>query len=109
MIACLGETTGEDALWTILDTMQASEEGQRIMADKPRIHTSTIDFKYLETLPPDTFGAAYVKFLKDNVSSSKNPVRKSVSNHKTTKIWFKDIPKRIWTVNVMVEFEVGNN
>ncbi|KQS44047.1 uncharacterized protein Dere_GG15811, isoform B [Drosophila erecta] len=63
MIACLGETTGEDALWTILDSMQASEEGQRIMADKPRIHTSTIDFKYLETLPPDTFGAAYVKFL----------------------------------------------
>jgi len=48
--------------------MQASEEGQRIMADKPRIHTSTIDFKYLETLPPDTFGASYVKFLKDNVS-----------------------------------------
>ncbi|KAH8360319.1 hypothetical protein KR200_001869, partial [Drosophila serrata] len=66
MIACLGETTGEGALLNILDTMQASEEGQRIMADKPRIHTSTIDFKRLETLPPDTFGAVYVKFLKDN-------------------------------------------
>ncbi|XP_016966568.2 ubiquinone biosynthesis protein COQ4 homolog, mitochondrial isoform X1 [Drosophila biarmipes] len=66
MIACLGETTGEGALLNILDTMQASEEGQRIMAEKPRIHTSTVDFKYLEKLPPDTFGAAYVKFLKDN-------------------------------------------
>ncbi|KAH8285963.1 hypothetical protein KR054_000060, partial [Drosophila jambulina] len=66
MIACLGETTGEGALLNILDTMQASEEGQRIMADKPRIHTSTIDFKRLEALPPDTFGAVYVKFLKDN-------------------------------------------
>ncbi|XP_033242729.1 ubiquinone biosynthesis protein COQ4 homolog, mitochondrial isoform X1 [Drosophila miranda] len=66
MIACLGETTGEDALWNIMDTMHESEEGQRIMLEKPRIHTSTIDFKRLESLPADTFGAAYVKFLKDN-------------------------------------------
>lgn len=69
MIACLGETTGEGALENILDTMQATEEGQRIMAEKPRIHTSTIDFKHLESLPADSFGAAYVKFLKDNVSN----------------------------------------
>ncbi|EDW79951.2 uncharacterized protein Dwil_GK18052 [Drosophila willistoni] len=77
MIACLGETTGEGALWNILDTMEASEEGQRILIDKPRIHTSTIDFKRLETLPPDTFGAAYVKFLKDNnvTPDSRMPVR----------------------------------
>ncbi|KAH8300488.1 hypothetical protein KR018_008668 [Drosophila ironensis] len=66
MIACLGETTGEDALENIMDTMQASAEGQRILADKPRIHTSTIDFTHLEKLPANTFGAAYVKFLKDN-------------------------------------------
>ncbi|KAM8709095.1 hypothetical protein ACLKA7_015981 [Drosophila subpalustris] len=66
MIACLGETTGENALWNILDTMQSSEEGRRILAEKPRINTQTIDFNRLETLPPDTFGATYAKFLKDN-------------------------------------------
>jgi len=92
MIACLGETTGEDALWSILDTMQASEEGQRIMADKPRIHTSTIDFKYLETLPPDTFGASYVKFLKDNVSrAGDKKCRNKLVNTTRAEIWFKDI------------------
>jgi len=69
MIACLGETTGESALWDILDTMQSSEEGRRILVEKPRINTQTIDLKRLETLPPDTFGATYAKFLKDNVSA----------------------------------------
>ncbi|EDV97003.1 ubiquinone biosynthesis protein COQ4 homolog, mitochondrial [Drosophila grimshawi] len=66
MIACLGETTGENALWNILDTMQASEEGRRILVEKPRINTRTIDLKRLEAMPPDTFGATYAKFLKDN-------------------------------------------
>ncbi|KAH8398771.1 hypothetical protein KR222_003126 [Zaprionus bogoriensis] len=66
MIACLGETTGEYALLSILDTMEASEEGRRILADKPRISSMTVDLNHLETLPPDTFGATYVKFLKDN-------------------------------------------
>lgn len=68
MIACLGETTGENALWNILDTMQASEEGRRILSDKPRINTMTVDLNRLESLPSDSFGAAYVKFLTDNVS-----------------------------------------
>ncbi|XP_030385167.1 ubiquinone biosynthesis protein COQ4 homolog, mitochondrial [Scaptodrosophila lebanonensis] len=77
MIACLGETTGEDALWDILKTVQQSEEGQRIMAEKPRINTSTIDFKCLEALPENTFGATYAKFLKDNqvTPDSRMPVR----------------------------------
>ncbi|KAH8366042.1 hypothetical protein KR093_008604 [Drosophila rubida] len=66
MIACLGETTGENALWNILDSMESCEEGRRILAEKPRINTQTIDFKCLEALPPDTFGATYAKFLKDN-------------------------------------------
>lgn len=68
MIACLGETTGECALWNILDTMEESEEGRRILTEKPRINTQTVDLNRLETLPPDSFGATYVKFLKDNVS-----------------------------------------
>ncbi|ALC44974.1 CG32174 [Drosophila busckii] len=77
MIACLGETTGEEALLNILDSMQASEEGRRILAEKPRINTTTIDFKRLEALPADSFGATYAKFLKDNqvTPDSRMPVR----------------------------------
>lgn len=67
MIACLGETTGEQALQNILHTMKSSEEGQRILQQKPRINTRTVDIKRLRQLPDSTFGRAYVKFLDDNV------------------------------------------
>lgn len=68
MIACLGETTGGLSLSKNLELMRASEEGQRILHDKPRINTSTIDLDALRALPQTTFGHTYVKFLDDNVS-----------------------------------------
>lgn len=68
MIACLGETTGEHALQQILHTMRASDEGQRILQQKPRINTRTVDLEKLRQLPANTFGRAYVQFLDDNVS-----------------------------------------
>ena len=68
MIACLGETTGETALEAIYQTMQTSSEGQRILSQKPRINSKTVDMEYLKTLPEDTFGRAYITFLEDNVS-----------------------------------------
>lgn len=67
MIACLGETTGELALQNILQTMRSTKEGQRILAQKPRINTKTVDINKLRKLPDNTFGRAYVKFLQDNV------------------------------------------
>lgn len=67
MIACLGETTGEQALQNILHTMRTTEEGQRILQHKPRINTRTVDIEQLRRLPENTFGRAYIKFLDDNV------------------------------------------
>lgn len=68
MIACFGETTGIETLRQILKTMQSCDEGMKILADRPRINSSTIDLDALEQLPVDTLGYAYKKFLNDNVS-----------------------------------------
>lgn len=68
MIACLGETTGEDALRRMLKIMQTSEEGQRILTEKPRISTKSVNLDELKKLPDDTFGHHYFRFLDDNVN-----------------------------------------
>uniref|UniRef100_A0A0A1XAG6 Ubiquinone biosynthesis protein COQ4 homolog, mitochondrial n=1 Tax=Zeugodacus cucurbitae TaxID=28588 RepID=A0A0A1XAG6_ZEUCU len=66
MIAALGETTGEAALRNILQTMSATAEGQRILKQKPRINTHTVDMDHLRSLGENTLGRVYVKFLDDN-------------------------------------------
>lgn len=68
MIACLGETTGEDSLKKMLKVMQSTAEGQEILSQKPRINTKTVDLNELQNLPEDTFGFQYFKFLEVNVS-----------------------------------------
>lgn len=80
MIACLGETTGEHALQQILHIMRASDEGQRILQQKPRINTSTVNLGRLRQLPENTFGRAYVQFLDDNVSRVQTEIHKSFFN-----------------------------
>lgn len=67
MIACLGETTGEVALQSLLKTMINSEEGSRILAAKPRINSRTIDLDALDNLSDNTFGYHYKQFLRKNV------------------------------------------
>lgn len=67
MIACLGETTGEDALQKVLQVMKTSEEGKQILLQKPRINTRTVDLNALKAMSPDTMGYHYYKFLSDNV------------------------------------------
>lgn len=69
MIACLGETTGEDALRRTLKVMQSTSEGSDILMQKPRINTKTMNLDELKNLPIDTFGHQYFKFLDDNVNT----------------------------------------
>ncbi|XP_072760475.1 solute carrier family 35 member D2-like protein [Anoplolepis gracilipes] len=66
MIACLGETTGTKALEYCHRQMKNTAEGQRILAQKPRVNTSTIDLSYLRDLPPGTVGRTYRDFLDNN-------------------------------------------
>lgn len=67
MIACLGETTGANALVHCRRRMNNTAEGQRILAQKPRVNTSTVDLSRLRDLPPGTVGRTYRDFLDNNV------------------------------------------
>ncbi|CAL7944185.1 unnamed protein product [Xylocopa violacea] len=77
MIACLAETTGTDALSYCHRQMLATSEGRRILAEKPRISSSTVDLSALKCLPEGTLGRVYRDFLDvNNVSpDSRPPVR----------------------------------
>nr|XP_036220046.1 ubiquinone biosynthesis protein COQ4 homolog, mitochondrial isoform X2 [Bactrocera oleae]XP_036220048.1 ubiquinone biosynthesis protein COQ4 homolog, mitochondrial isoform X2 [Bactrocera oleae]XP_036220049.1 ubiquinone biosynthesis protein COQ4 homolog, mitochondrial isoform X2 [Bactrocera oleae]XP_036220050.1 ubiquinone biosynthesis protein COQ4 homolog, mitochondrial isoform X2 [Bactrocera oleae]XP_036220051.1 ubiquinone biosynthesis protein COQ4 homolog, mitochondrial isoform X2 [Bactroce len=66
MIAALGETTGEATLRNILQTMELTAEGKRILKQKPRINTHTVDMNHLRSLGENTLGRVYMKFLDDN-------------------------------------------
>ncbi|KAH9970570.1 ubiquinone biosynthesis protein Coq4 [Lactifluus volemus] len=63
MVAALGETTAGPVLPRLLDHMLESEEGRRILKERPRINTSTVDMATLARLPENTFGHAYVTWL----------------------------------------------
>jgi len=63
MVATFGETTGHFALKSMRSKMAADPVGRQILADRPRIRTSTLDAAYLESLAPNTFGRAYAAFL----------------------------------------------
>lgn len=69
MIACLGETTGLAALQHILSEMKATEEGRRILDQKPRINSRDIDLEALGRLPSTSFGYHYKQFLEVNVGA----------------------------------------
>lgn len=61
LVAALGETTGEFALAQTRRKMLASEEGRSIMNHRPRIREHTL--RELESLPENTFGGSYWKFM----------------------------------------------
>lgn len=69
MIACLGETTGEEALQKVMQVMKESDEGREILKEKPRINTKTVNLDDLKNMPENSMGFHYWKFLEDNVST----------------------------------------
>ncbi|EIW84399.1 Coq4-domain-containing protein [Coniophora puteana RWD-64-598 SS2] len=63
MVAALGETTAGSTLVKLRDAMLESPEGRRILRDRPRIHSTTINMDRLRSLPNGTWGRAYVGWL----------------------------------------------
>ena len=63
MIAALGETTGAPALPRLREQMLGSVEGRRILRERPRINSETVDMERLSRLPQGTFGRAYMSWL----------------------------------------------
>lgn len=63
MVAVCGETTACQSLEKMRNAMLQDKNGKRILKDKPRISSSTVDLKILKSLPPNTFGRQYVDML----------------------------------------------
>ncbi|XP_018333236.1 ubiquinone biosynthesis protein COQ4 homolog, mitochondrial-like [Agrilus planipennis] len=66
MSTCFSETTGLYAAGNLLKRVESTEEGRRLLMDKPRVNSKTIDLEKLKHLPDDTFGKAYFNFLFQN-------------------------------------------
>lgn len=64
MVAALGETTAGPSLPRMRDVMLESAEGRRILKERPRVNTHTVDLDRLRQLPEGTFGHAYVLWLE---------------------------------------------
>ncbi|KAF9198849.1 Ubiquinone biosynthesis protein [Haplosporangium sp. Z 27] len=65
MVAALGETTGGIFLNRIRDQMLLDPEGRRILRERPKITSETMQLDNLRSLPDGTFGREYVRFLDD--------------------------------------------
>lgn len=66
MVAVLGETTGHLALINLRDRMRNDPEGYTILTERPRIRLSTLDLEKMASLPDESFGREYLRFLEDN-------------------------------------------
>jgi ubiquinone biosynthesis protein COQ4 len=64
MIAALAETTAGPSLPRLRDTMLESAEGRKILRERPRVNSSTINMNELAQHPEGTFGRAYVTWLE---------------------------------------------
>lgn len=86
MVAALGETTAGPVLPRLLDHMLESEEGCRILKERPRINTSTVDMAALARLPENTFGYTYVTWLErcGVTPDTRDPVRPPPSQSDAT-------------------------
>uniref|UniRef100_A0A3B5L153 Ubiquinone biosynthesis protein COQ4 homolog, mitochondrial n=1 Tax=Xiphophorus couchianus TaxID=32473 RepID=A0A3B5L153_9TELE len=66
MVAVLGETTGHLALINLRERMKNDPEGYTILTERPRIRLSTLDLEKMASLPDESFGREYLRFLEDN-------------------------------------------
>uniref|UniRef100_A0A8D8ZFM1 Ubiquinone biosynthesis protein COQ4 homolog, mitochondrial n=2 Tax=Cacopsylla melanoneura TaxID=428564 RepID=A0A8D8ZFM1_9HEMI len=66
LISTFGEVSAGFALNHMYDAMSKTEEGQTILAEKPRINSKIIDLNELKTLPDNTVGKIYSDFLETN-------------------------------------------
>lgn len=75
MISAFGETTATTYVMRRLrDAMLASPTGRRILRDRPRITSASLDLDYLRSLAPTTVGGSYVAWLDaEGVSPDTRP------------------------------------
>jgi ubiquinone biosynthesis protein COQ4 len=66
MVAVLGETTSDRQLPKLRDVLlkESGEEGLRILKQRPRLHSDTIDVGKLASMKEGSLGRAYVDWLE---------------------------------------------
>lgn len=86
MVAALGETTAGPALPALRDAMLESAEGRKILKERPRVNSATINMDELARYPEGTFGREYVTWLErcGVTPDTREPVRISLSSPSTS-------------------------
>ena len=65
MVAALGEATATPFFVNRLrDVMLSNRTGRRVLREKPRITSETLDIEKLRHLPENTLGREYVRWLE---------------------------------------------
>ncbi|KAI5303108.1 hypothetical protein KEM56_007901, partial [Ascosphaera pollenicola] len=78
LIAACGEATATPYfIYRLRDAMLKDPTGRRILRDRPRITSTSLDIPYLRSLPPNSVGAIYAAWLdREHVSpDTRAPVR----------------------------------
>lgn len=60
------EITGQPRFRRLLRELVATPEGQRLLAQRPELSSSHVDYDRLRRLPATTLGGAYARHLDDN-------------------------------------------
>lgn len=64
LIAAFAEATATPYfIYRLRDAMLASPTGRRILRDRPRITSTSLNLPYLRSLPPNTVGRTYITWL----------------------------------------------
>lgn len=64
MVAALGEATAGPFVHKLRDTMLSDPTGRRILREKPRITSTTLDVEKLRQMPENTIGREYARWLE---------------------------------------------
>jgi ubiquinone biosynthesis protein COQ4 len=75
MISAFGEATATPYfIYRLRDVMLSDPTGRRILRDRPRMTSTSLDLSYLRSLPPNSVGRAYVTWLdREGVSPDTRP------------------------------------
>lgn len=60
------EITGRPRYRRLLAELAHTPEGQRLLAERPELSSTHVDFAHLRALPASTLGGAYARHLDDN-------------------------------------------
>jgi ubiquinone biosynthesis protein COQ4 len=71
-ISRLTDLTSMNTLRWIKMKMEESEEGKRILTDKPRVSTESVNFEKLKNFDKNTLGFLYFQYMSNNYFSPDN-------------------------------------